>query len=112
MYRSVRWDDHGKIKDISHAAEGKTALEAPQNIIGVQGQLWSETIRSFDHVTYYLFPKAVGLVERGWNADPVWSGTTVSDDPAFMDDFDKFFSIVVDHEYPYYEGLGISWHRN
>ena len=51
-------------------------------------------------------------MERGWNSDPVWSGTTVADDPAFLKDFDQFFSIVVDHEYPYYEELGISWHRN
>ena len=113
-YKSVRWDDHRKIVDIAHASDGKPALTPAGKpfIVGVSGQLWGETIRNFDHVTYYLFPKAVGLVERGWNADPVWSGTTVSDDPAFMDDFDKFFSIVVDHEYPYYEGLGISWHRN
>ncbi|MBQ9192362.1 MAG: family 20 glycosylhydrolase [Bacteroidales bacterium] len=114
VYRSVRWDDHRKIRDISRDGEGKTALtpEGRPYILGVQGQLWSETIRSFDHVTYYLFPKSVGLAERGWNAEPAWSGTTVADDPAFLEDFDRFFSIVVDHEYPYYKGLGISWHRN
>ena len=112
MYRSVRWDDHGKIKDISHAADGKTALEAPQNIIGVQGQLWSETIRSFDHVTYYLFPKALGLLERGWNASPSWQGTTRADDPAFLSDFDRFYSTVQQWEFPYYDSLGISYHKN
>ena len=114
LYRSVRWDDHREIVDISHADEGKPALTPAGKpfIIGVQGQLWGETIRNFDHVTYYLFPKAAGLVERGWNSDPAWSGTTVADDPAFLKDFDQFFSIVVDHEYPYYESLGISWHRN
>lgn len=112
MYRSVRWDDHGKIKDISNAPDGKTPLVARENIIGVQGQLWSETIRSFDHVTYYLFPKALGLLERGWNASPVWEGTTVSDDPAFVDDFNKFYSIINDKELPYYQQIGISYHTN
>ena len=112
MYRSVRWDDHGNIKDISRATEGKTPLEHRENIIGVQGQLWSETIRSFDHVTYYLFPKALGLLERGWNASPVWEGTTVSDDPVFMSDFDLFYSIIKDREMPYYEASGISYHTN
>ena len=112
MYRSVRWDDHGKMKDISRATEGKTALEAPENVVGVQGQLWTETIRCFDHVTYYLFPKALGLLERGWNASPSWEGTTKSDDPSFVEDFDKFYSIIEKWEFPYYDSLGISYHRN
>ena len=63
-------------------------------------------------MTYYLFPKALGTFERGWNATPSWSTATVSDDPAFMDDFNHFFSIVTDNEYPYYESLGVSFHRN
>ena len=114
MYRSVRWDDKCRIVDISHAGEGKPQLteEGRGHILGVQGQLWAETLRSFDHVTYYLFPKALGLFERGWNASPAWQETTVSDDPLFMQDFDRFFSTVTDKEYPYYESLGISYHRH
>jgi hexosaminidase len=114
VYRSVRWDDYGEIEDISDADAGKTPLlpEARANIIGVSGQLWAETLRSFDHVTYYIFPKALGLFERGWNASPAWQDTRVSDDPAFTEDFDRFFSIITDHEYPYYESLGIAYHRH
>ena len=114
VYRSVRWDDYGKITDISDAGKDKTPLlpEARGCIVGVSGQLWAETLRCFDHVTYYTFPKALGLFERGWNATPSWEGATVSDDPAFTDDFDRFFSIVTDHEYPYYESAGIAFHRH
>ncbi|MBP5332848.1 MAG: family 20 glycosylhydrolase [Bacteroidales bacterium] len=112
MYRSVRWDDHGKIKKIANAPDGKTPLLAKENILGVQGQLWSETIRSFDHVTYYIFPKALGLFERGWNVSPVWENTTVSDDPSFTEDFNKFYSIINDKELPYYQKIGISYHTN
>ncbi len=114
LYKSVRWDDKGRPTNLAEASEGKPAL-TPQGkpfIIGVQGQLWSETLRCFDHVTYYLFPKALGLFERGWNASPAWAGTTRPDDPAFVADFDRFFTTVVEHEYPYYEDLGISWHRH
>ena len=114
IYRSVRWDDYGEIADISQADAGKTPLlpDARGNIIGVSGQLWAETLRNFDHVTYYIFPKALGLFERGWNATPSWQDTRVSDDPAFTEDFDRFFSIITDHEYPYYESLGIAYHRH
>lgn len=114
VYRSVRWDDRRRMRVIAQDGRGKTELlpEGRPYIIGVQGQLWAETIRCFDHVTYYLFPKALGLFERGWNASPDWEETTVANDPAFMEDFDAFFSIVTDHEYPYYEAEGISYHVN
>ncbi|MCC8071294.1 MAG: family 20 glycosylhydrolase [Bacteroidales bacterium] len=42
---------------------------APSKVIGVQGQLWAETMRSPEWLEYYLLPKMFGLVERGWNAD-------------------------------------------
>ena len=114
MYRSVRWDDYGKPVDLTHAGEGKPALApaARQNIIGIEGHLWAETLRSFDHVTYCFFPKSLGLFERGWNATPAWAGTTAPDDPAFLEDFDRFFSIITDHEYSWYDGLGICYHRH
>ena len=114
LYKSVRWDDKGRPTNLASASEGKPALtaEGKPNILGVQGQLWSETLRNFDHVTYYLFPKAVGLFERGWNASPAWAETTQPDDPAFVKDFDHFFTIVAQREYPYYANMGISWHRH
>lgn len=112
MYRSVRWDDHGNMLDISHAPDGKTPLVVRENIVGVQGQLWSETIRSFDHVTYYVFPKALGLFERGWNASPAWEGTEKADDPAFVADFNAFYSIIHDKELPFYRQKGIAYHTN
>ena len=114
LYKSVRWDDQGRPTELATASEGKPALtpEGKPFILGVQGQLWSETLRKFDHVTYYLFPKALGLFERGWNAAPAWAETTQPDDPAFVADFDRFFTTIVEREYPYYESQGISWHRH
>jgi hexosaminidase len=114
IYRSVRWDDKGRPAELAAAGEGKPVLSAEGKpfIIGVQGQLWAETLRCFDHVTYYLFPKALGLFERGWNASPAWAETTQPDDPAFVEDFDRFFTTVVEREYPYYDSIGISYHRH
>lgn len=114
IYRSVRWDDKCVKNDISNPGKGKLTLNpgAKGNIIGVQGQLWAETIRNFDHVTYYIFPKALGLFERGWNAEPSWSSTRTSDDPAFVAAFDKFYSIITDCEMPYYEKEGICYHKH
>lgn len=113
IYKSIRWDDYGKMLDISNANENKTELEkgAEAHILGVQVQLWTETIRNFDHVTYYFFPKMVGVFERAWNAYPSWANTTKSDDPEFMQAFDKYYSIVNDREFPYYDSIGISYRK-
>ena len=112
IYRSVRWDDKGRMRDIENLPDGKTPLKAKENIAGVQAQLWTETVRNFDHVTSYVFPKVCGVFERAWNASPSWEGSTVADDPAFMADLDRYYSTVVSHEMPYYESQGIAYrHR-
>ena len=111
VYRSVRWDDNGNMRDIAHLPDGKTELKARENIVGVQAQLWTETIRNFDHVTYYIFPKVCGVFERAWNASPQWEGTRQADDPVFMSDLDKYYSTVVSREMPYYDQMQITYRK-
>lgn len=72
IYRSARTAYDGTPVDLKRAADGKVQLSRPENVIGVQGQLWGETLRSWDMVQYYCLPKVFGLVERGWNSRPEW----------------------------------------
>ena len=112
IYRSVRWDDKGRMRDIASLPEGKTPLKLKENVVGVQAQLWTETVRCFDHVTSYVFPKVCGVFERAWNASPSWEGTTIADDPSFLQELDRYYSTVVSHEIPYYEDMQIAYrHR-
>ncbi len=111
VYRSVRWDDKGRMRDIAHLPDGKTELKAKENIVGVQAQLWTETVRNFDHVTYYIFPKVCGVFERAWNASPEWEGTLQADDPAFMSALDRYYSTVVSREMPYYDQMQINYRK-
>ncbi len=111
IYRSVRWDDDAVMRDIATLPEGKIQLEAKENIVGVQAQLWTETVRNFDHLTYYVFPKVCGVFERAWNASPVWEGTTKADDPVFMSELDRYYSTVVSREMPYYEENDINYRK-
>ena len=46
-----------------------------QNILGVQGQLWGETIRDEERIEYLLFPRMCALAERAWAPEPEWSKT-------------------------------------
>ncbi len=45
------------------------------NIVGMQGELWSENIRTAADLEYLAFPKMFGLVERAWALDPEWATT-------------------------------------
>lgn len=45
----------------------------PGKVIGLQGQLFAETIRSGKQRQYYLLPKMLGLAERAWNAKATYS---------------------------------------
>lgn len=44
-----------------------------QHITGMQGLLWSETLLTPQLMEYMLLPKLLGLAERAWSTDPVWS---------------------------------------
>jgi hexosaminidase len=45
------------------------------NIVGIQGHLWSENIRSAEGLEYLAFPKMLALAERAWAVDPEWATT-------------------------------------
>ena len=111
FYSSTRWDDYGRMRNLSNISEGKEQLQARENIVGVQAQLWGESLRSFDHMMYYTFPKALGVFERAWNASPVWESTTKADDPAFMDAFNSWYSSIVTFEFPYFEKMKINYRK-
>jgi hexosaminidase len=72
------------------------------DIIGVQAQLWSSQLRSFEDATYQMLPKALGVAERAWNAHPNWS--TESD---MATDFERFYSIIIAREMPVWERKGL-----
>lgn len=74
IYRSVRYTMKREPRDIDAYDAQKTIRlqpEARKNIVGTNGQLFAETIRSSEQVEQYVFPKLQGLAERAWNATPV-----------------------------------------
>lgn len=45
-----------------------------ENILGIQGQLWSELIINQIRLEYMLFPRLLSLAERAWAPEPQWAG--------------------------------------
>lgn len=112
IYRSLRVDKAGNPINLDEAEKGKTALTeiGKQNIIGVQGQLFAETIRSFEGVEYLLFPKLMGLAERGWNAHPAWESLSgVQEQQAFNQALALYYEKISKDEMPYWAKNGINF---
>jgi len=69
---------------------------AARNIIGLSGQVFSETIRSAEMLESFLLPKMLGLAERAWNADSTYT--------------DPQFNTLIEGEIPYWVSKGYNFH--
>ncbi|MCL1056994.1 carbohydate-binding domain-containing protein [Shewanella gelidimarina] len=59
---------------IKHDKKGKVLsgpLSKTAKFSGIQGQLWSETVRSDEVAEYLMFPRVIMLAERAWH-QPNW----------------------------------------
>ncbi len=45
---------------------------ARKNIVGLQGQIWSERVIGIEILEYALLPKMLGLAERAWSGQADW----------------------------------------
>ncbi|WP_194973872.1 family 20 glycosylhydrolase [Aquiflexum lacus] len=97
-------DMYGRPIDPDELAKGKIKLSAQgsKNIKGIQGQLWTETVKGQDMMEYYLLPKMLGLVERAWATDPSWTSleNTEKRIEAREKDWNKFANAVGQREIP------------
>ncbi|GGY83667.1 beta-N-acetylhexosaminidase [Cellvibrio zantedeschiae] len=42
-------------------------LRKPENLAGIQGQLWSETVRTPEQLEQMIYPRVIALAERAWH---------------------------------------------
>lgn len=70
----------------------KLNAKSKSNIIGIQGQLWAETVKGHESMEYMAFPKIISLAERAWNAEPKWASVAKPEDrqKAIDAEYNKF----------------------
>ncbi len=78
LFQSVFSDEEGNPLNGAEMGSRAVALRASarENILGIQGQLWSETVYSTTIQEYMLLPKLLGLAERAWSQPPIWANET------------------------------------
>ncbi|HEV8398746.1 MAG TPA: family 20 glycosylhydrolase, partial [Gemmatimonadales bacterium] len=95
-YRNVRADPALFVGKDRLTDYGRT------HIVGIQGNLWAETLTADGKVDYMLVPRILSVAERAWAPDPDWAKER---DPArsaalFRDDWSRFVNVVGQRELP------------
>ncbi|XP_076448694.1 uncharacterized protein LOC143285315 [Babylonia areolata] len=62
-----------------------TELKKPENIAGMQGELWGETVRTQQQCDSMLFPRVLALAERAWH-EPTWERETTNQEARERDE--------------------------
>jgi hexosaminidase len=102
-YRNVRLDRWGRPLDPAVFA-GKDRLTdyGRSNVLGIQANLWSETLSADGRLEYRLLPKLFGLVERAWAPEPAWAQEKDEAKSAalFRDAWSEFVNVLGKRELP------------
>jgi len=74
VFHTTLTDRFRRLLDPEENFEGMEALNPGSrgNIVGLQGQLWSETLKGSEMLEYYYMPKMLGLAERAWAGQAAW----------------------------------------
>ncbi|ELU16939.1 hypothetical protein CAPTEDRAFT_219964 [Capitella teleta] len=84
--------------------------DAKHNIVGMQGQVWGETIRTSAQLDYMVFPRLLALAERAWHrADWEKLGEGIERDEARDEDWDNFANSLGYRELSRLDALGVSY---
>ena len=102
-YRNARLDRQGNPLDRA-VFVGKDHLTdyGRSNVLGIQGNLWSEGLNAEGRLDYKLVPKILGLAERAWAQEPDWARETDEAKAAaqFGEAWSVFVNVVGKRELP------------
>ncbi|KZN51236.1 family 20 glycosylhydrolase [Pseudoalteromonas luteoviolacea] len=90
VYANADFTRNGESIDNLEALVGRPlpALERPENILGMQGQVWTETIRTEEQVMAMMFPRVLTVAERAWHKAK-WEAE-IRDEKALAADWQEF----------------------
>lgn len=83
-------------------------LEKPEHVLGMQGQVWSETIRTKQQLQTMIFPRVIALAERAW-FKAEWEGDAPNI-PVRDQEWREFITTLVEKELPKLEQSGAAFY--
>ena len=76
--------------------------ESRRNILGIEAQLWSETIKGRDMLEYYMLPKLIGFAESAWGKEREWEtfGNKAEQEEKILKGWNLFANALAIRELP------------
>ena len=102
-YKNTRTDREGNpLPPGLFAAKDRLTDYGKSHIVGLQGNLWSETLGADGRLDYMFVPRMFGLAERAWAPDPSWATEKDSAraDSLYREDWSRLSNIVGKRELP------------
>jgi hexosaminidase len=104
VFKSTFTDKWGNPYDPQTDFKGMTRMSTRlyHNVIGLQAELWSETLKGGTMAEYYYLPKLIGFAERAWVGQASWGRTIDQTEriEAMDADWNRFANIVGKREMP------------
>jgi hexosaminidase len=73
VFKNAEYDAMGRRVSAESLADRQRLTEqGARHILGIQGQLWAENLRSRETLEYVAFPRVIALAERAWATSPSW----------------------------------------
>jgi len=102
-YRNARVDRRGNPLDPAvFAGKDRLTEYGRAHIVGIQADLWSETLGGEGRVEYMLLPRLFALAERAWAPDPDWvrERDPAKSDALYRTAWSRFVNVVGQRELP------------
>ncbi|OOG73671.1 family 20 glycosylhydrolase [Algoriphagus sp. A40] len=74
VYKTANFDTYSRLLPTESSYPGKQTLPVAnrKNVVGIQAQLWSETIKGAKMMEYYTASKLFAYAEKAWAQAPAW----------------------------------------
>jgi hexosaminidase len=98
--------------EIDFAGMERLTPAGKKNIVGLQAQIWSETIKGRDMLEYYSLPKLLGFAQRAWQGQPEWGDGRNEEQrlKTYEQDWNRFVNTVGLKELPRVESYNGGYH--
>lgn len=103
IYQNATVDLLGNPLDLNGLANKvRLTPQGKENILGIQGQLWTENTKSAAMAEYLLFPRLLAVAERAWAQDPTWAQTAEATkrNQLFLTSWNEFANRLGQRELP------------
>ncbi|HWS01236.1 MAG TPA: family 20 glycosylhydrolase, partial [Prolixibacteraceae bacterium] len=88
--------------DVEYRDKVRLKPESRKNILGVQAQIWSETIKGEEMLEYYYLPRLIAFAETAWAPERKWETTEnkALRDNQLTADWNKLANVLAARELP------------